>query len=402
MSRRIAHGVSIVAITIASLGACDRAGSPEPLRVGLLVSTTGPSAERGLVQRNAAALAASEINARGGVLGRPIQLVHGEDGSDPARVPGVVEGILRTIDVPLVLGPVASEVVELASDTIGPRAVVLTASTTTGVGGAASPHCLCAPDVDQGEALAELVFARGVRTVAILCPETTTGRVLSDAFHARFLALGGAVPFYSRYRPDRSEFLSVVRPAGLAGAEALLVDGSVPDAAAIVDGYLSLYPADGSLFLFPDELESQAFVTAVGPTRFAFAHLGIGPSITSPAYAAFETAYETRYDDAPAPGSYGASAYDAVYLAALAVEAAGTIPDSIALRAAIDAIARGGTRFGPDEFVAARAAAAAGVDIDYVGASGEVELLPPGPYEAASYETWEVQSGVVVVTGVAP
>lgn len=388
-------------VALFGVGSCDRSDDEGGLRFGLLVATTGPSAERGLVQRNAAALAAEEINARGGVLGRRIRLVHGDDGSDVRRVPGLIEGILGGLEAPFVFGPVETTAADAASEAIGDRAILLTASTTAGVGGAASPRCLCASDADQGAALAEVVFARGATSAAILCPETPAGRVLSDAFHARFLALGGTVPLYNRYRPDRSDFVSVVRPVGMSGADAILIDGTLPDVAQILDLYLALYPGDGSLFAFADEVESDAFVTAVGAGRFGFDHVGIGPSSQAAAYAEFEAAYETRYGELPAHGAHGASAYDAVYLAALAIESTGVL-EVATLRGAIDQVARGGLRVGPGDYDAARLAASSGIDIDYAGASGEVDLPTPGPFEAPLFETWEVRSGLVEITGTAP
>jgi branched-chain amino acid transport system substrate-binding protein len=400
MNRRLMIA-STLAFGIAPLLSCDRNEGPPELRLGLLVATTGPSAERGLVQRNSAALAAEEINARGGVLGRPIRLVHGDEGSDLGRVVSVVSGILDRIDAPIVLGPVDTDVALIARDVIGTRALMLSASATANLGASTELRCLCASDVDQGRALAELVVARGLASVAIVGPETPTGRVLTDAFHTRFLELGGVVPLYNRYRPDREDLLSVVRPVGLVGADAILVDGSLRDASQIIELYLALYPGDGSVFLFTDEVESSAFVTAVGATQFDFAHLGIGPSTSAPPYAAYAAAYEARFEEPPDVGAHGASAYDAVYLAALAIEAAGTT-DIEAIRAAIVEVAQGGTPYEPAAFEQARAALAAGDDIDFTGASGELSLAPPGPYENPRYDTWEVRSGEVVVTGTIP
>ena len=58
---------------------------PPPLRIGLIGPLTGPSADFGVPMVNGVKLAVDEINAVGGYLGRPLELVVKDDMADPAR-----------------------------------------------------------------------------------------------------------------------------------------------------------------------------------------------------------------------------------------------------------------------------------------------------------------------------
>lgn len=79
-------------------------GEKEPIRVGVLHSTTGTFAhsERGMI--DALALAAEEINASGGVLGRPIKLIHADGHSDEMVFRREAERLIKEEQVEIIFG----------------------------------------------------------------------------------------------------------------------------------------------------------------------------------------------------------------------------------------------------------------------------------------------------------
>jgi branched-chain amino acid transport system substrate-binding protein len=83
--RRLASGLALLAATlaIASAPAPARADTA-PLRIGLIAPLTGASADFGTSVQQGAELAVREVNAAGGVLGRPLELVIEDDRGDPA------------------------------------------------------------------------------------------------------------------------------------------------------------------------------------------------------------------------------------------------------------------------------------------------------------------------------
>jgi branched-chain amino acid transport system substrate-binding protein len=74
-----------IACTFGLLGAMwTVAAQPvKPLRLGWIGPLTGPSADFGLPMLNGAKLAVDEINAAGGYLGRPLELVIKDDTANP-------------------------------------------------------------------------------------------------------------------------------------------------------------------------------------------------------------------------------------------------------------------------------------------------------------------------------
>lgn len=71
------------------------APGPTPLRIGLIGPLTGPSADFGVPMANGVKLAIDEINAVGGYLGRPLELMIKDDTADPARGRQLAEELVR-------------------------------------------------------------------------------------------------------------------------------------------------------------------------------------------------------------------------------------------------------------------------------------------------------------------
>ena len=81
------------------------ARAAEPIKIGFSMSLTGSLASTGRVALAAQKLWESDINAKGGLLGRPVQLVYYDDQSNPANVPGIYTKLLDIDKVDLVVGP---------------------------------------------------------------------------------------------------------------------------------------------------------------------------------------------------------------------------------------------------------------------------------------------------------
>lgn len=71
------------------------AAAPEPVLLGLLLPLTGGSAASGLAMREAAQLTVDDVNADGGVLGRPVELVVKDDRCDPQSAVQAANDVVR-------------------------------------------------------------------------------------------------------------------------------------------------------------------------------------------------------------------------------------------------------------------------------------------------------------------
>jgi branched-chain amino acid transport system substrate-binding protein len=75
-----------------------------PVRIGYCLSLTGPLADNGRSARLAHEIWREDINARGGLLGRPVEFVLYDDQGDASRVPGIYERLIDEDKVDLVIG----------------------------------------------------------------------------------------------------------------------------------------------------------------------------------------------------------------------------------------------------------------------------------------------------------
>ncbi len=84
------------------------AQSREPIKIGFSMSLTGPLAANGKQALLGMQIWEEEINAKGGLLGRPVKLVYYDDQSQAAPTPGIYTKLLDVDKVDLILGPYAT------------------------------------------------------------------------------------------------------------------------------------------------------------------------------------------------------------------------------------------------------------------------------------------------------
>ena len=83
----------------------------EPIKIGFSMALTGPLAANGKQALLGAKIWQEEVNAKGGLLGRQVQLINYDDQSNPATVPGIYTKLLDVDKVDLVVGPYATNMV---------------------------------------------------------------------------------------------------------------------------------------------------------------------------------------------------------------------------------------------------------------------------------------------------
>jgi len=84
------------------------ANAAEPIKIGLGMSLTGPLAANGKMSLVAMQVWEADINAEGGLLGRPVKLIYYDDQSKPAEVPAIYSKLLDVDKVDLIVSGYAS------------------------------------------------------------------------------------------------------------------------------------------------------------------------------------------------------------------------------------------------------------------------------------------------------
>lgn len=90
------------------LGRFATAQSGEPLRIGWLAALTGPSATPAMGFNRGVTLAVAELNAAGGVRGRPVELVTRDTQGDPAKAVAATKDLISRAKVHAIWGPTNS------------------------------------------------------------------------------------------------------------------------------------------------------------------------------------------------------------------------------------------------------------------------------------------------------
>ena len=87
------------------------ARAAEPIKVGMTMALTGGVAPIGKQVLAALTIWRDDVNAKGGLLGRPVQLVYYDDQSNPANIPGLYTKLIDVDKVDLLIGPYATNMV---------------------------------------------------------------------------------------------------------------------------------------------------------------------------------------------------------------------------------------------------------------------------------------------------
>src|SRR5271169_6026447 len=106
-SRGIVSGIgaAFIVAALAAAPAPASAQSEPPIRIGFSLALTGPLAPNGKQALLGAKIWEEEINAKGGLLGRKVELINYDDQSNPANVPGIYTKLIEIDKVDVVMGP---------------------------------------------------------------------------------------------------------------------------------------------------------------------------------------------------------------------------------------------------------------------------------------------------------
>ena len=143
-----------------------------PIRIGASVAQTGLSAAVGQNQLRGYQLCVKHVNEKGGVLGRKLELVVYDDGSDPATAVRLYGKLITQDKVDLVLGPYASGTTDPVADVTEKHKMPMLAPTATATPiyrkGRKFIFSMLPPAEGILEGLIDLGAKKGLKTVALI------------------------------------------------------------------------------------------------------------------------------------------------------------------------------------------------------------------------------------------
>src|SRR3982074_3094154 len=103
MAKHTRYFTTIAATALLSTGLVGNAGA-QTIKIGVNEPLTGPFAAPGTYVVNAPKIAADEINAKGGILGKKIELIIEDNKSNPTEAAAVAEKLITSDKVPVLMG----------------------------------------------------------------------------------------------------------------------------------------------------------------------------------------------------------------------------------------------------------------------------------------------------------
>jgi branched-chain amino acid transport system substrate-binding protein len=351
MQRVFRQGLRAIALAGATLGAAACSSSKEGssggdvIKVGVYGPFTGGSQPMGASMRDGVRLAADEINAKGGVLGKKIQLVERDDQATPERGAQVMQDLVSNEKVVAVLGPINTGVA-LASYKYPMQAkipLIINVSAGAPVNELFKDNPdnyvfrIAASDDIQAEMIVgEAVDKRGLKKVALLCDDTNYGqngcKKMIEALQRRSLT-----PVYvGKFKIKDTDMTPQLQEARQAGAQAVLTYGIGPELAQIANGMNKLGWKVPMIASWTASMSNFIDAAAANGNGVVMPQTFIQSGATRPQATAFIDAYTKKYGTDRIPSAVSAAqGYDSMYLLARAIAQAGST-DGPKVKAALE------------------------------------------------------------------
>lgn len=212
-------------------------GAAAPILVGQVVSLTGTRASYGVCTNQGTQLALEEINAAGGVLGRPLAIKNENNQSKIGEPKACIEKLIHSDHVVAVLGEFSSSA-SLEMAPVAQEAQIPMVSS-----GSTNPQVtqkgdyifrVCFIDPFQGAVISKYSLEKGWKKVAVLTESTSDYSVgLTEAFRRHFTANGGVVVAERTYAKDDKDFSGVLSALKGAQPDAVFIPGYYGEVALI-------------------------------------------------------------------------------------------------------------------------------------------------------------------------
>lgn len=233
-------GAVLFACTLIASGA---SAQNNPIKVGMSLALTGGSAPVGKMVQAAVELWRDDVNGKGGLLGRQIQLIVYDDQSNPSNVPGLYTKLITLDKADLLLGPVATNFVAAAMPVIIQNKKMTISFTATGINRKFKydKYFSMLPAGTSGDnAFSDGFFEIAARqnpkpqTVAILAADAEFGHSVAQGAREELKKHGFKLIFDRSYPPSTTDFLPVMRAVKAVDADIVYVGAYPPDTAGIV------------------------------------------------------------------------------------------------------------------------------------------------------------------------
>jgi branched-chain amino acid transport system substrate-binding protein len=229
---------AICTVWLLSLCGAQSAVAVEPIRVGMTVALTGPYAELGKMQYEGAQMWANDLNERGALLGRSVELVYYDDESDPAKSAELYEKLITQDGVDLLLGPYSSDITMAASSVAErhnfPMVATGAASSEIWARGYKNIFQIDAPASAYMDLPLEYAGQQGLKRVALVYGNSEFPIEVADGVRSKASSLGMVIVLDEMYLADGADFASLAGRIKAAAPDIVIGGTYLDDSVALV------------------------------------------------------------------------------------------------------------------------------------------------------------------------
>ena len=238
-----AAGVLAALLTGALLAGPASAQTGEPIKIGYSMALTGGLAPNGKSALLAQKIWEEDINAKGGLLGRPVKLIYYDDKSSPAEVPAIYTKLLDIDKVDLVIGPYATAQIAPAMPIVMQKKRTFIALLGLAVNTEFNyPNYFVmipsGPDAKPAftKGFFDIAMAQNPKpqTVAIVAADQEFSRNAADGARENAQKAGLKVVYDKTYPPTTNDFAPIVRAIAATNADVVVVCSYPPDSVGMV------------------------------------------------------------------------------------------------------------------------------------------------------------------------
>ncbi len=233
----------MAALLVGLIAATGAYAQNPPIKVGVGLALTGAGASPGKMILTALEMWRDDVNAKGGLLGRQVELIHYDDQSTPANVPSIYTKLITVDKVDLLLGPYATNFVAPAMPTIIQQNKMTISFTAIGINrqfnyGKYFSMVPVGPDGVNAfsKGFFNLAAAQNPKpqTVAILAADAEFAKGAADGAREELKKHGFKVVYDQSYPPSTTDFAPVMRAVQAANADIVYIGAYPPDTVGIL------------------------------------------------------------------------------------------------------------------------------------------------------------------------
>jgi branched-chain amino acid transport system substrate-binding protein len=220
------------------------ARAADPIKIGTGMALTGGLAANGKAAILAMKIWEEEINAKGGLLGRPVQLIYYDDQSNPSTVPGIFTKLLDVDKVDLICGDYGTNLLAPAMPVVIQHKMTFFALFGLDVNRefqypkyfAMQPAGGPNPSAAFSQGFFEVAAAQNPKpkTLAIIAADAEFPHNAADGARENAKKAGLQIVYDKTYPPNTTDYTPIVRAVDAANADVVFSASYPPDAVGIV------------------------------------------------------------------------------------------------------------------------------------------------------------------------